>query len=93
MGDFDNSEIRSSIFPGDALYLMTDDFSLQLIKEGYNFQGQEQNITNFDDLESKLIEPLEELLKITSGSKETHHGFVQVPACLILNILPRSNHI
>ena len=70
VSDFDDSEIASSLLPGDAPHLVEDDSSLQSEKEGKNSQGYEQDMTNLDDLETELSEPPEEPLEINSGSKE-----------------------
>ena len=71
VSDFDNSETISSILPDEAPHPVGDNISQQPEKEGNNSQGQKQDMTNFDDLESKLSEPPEEPLETTSGSRET----------------------
>ncbi len=49
---------------------MKENMSKQPEKKGNDFQYLEQDITDFDDLESELLDVLEEHLEINSGSIE-----------------------
>ena len=71
MSDFDTLETASSTLPDDSLYSVGDNDSQQPEKEGDNSQGLEEDLTNFDDLESELSEPPEEPLETNSGSNES----------------------
>lgn len=50
---------------------MEENFSLLSDKDRYVFESQEQDMSNFDNLENKLLKLLKEFLEITFGSKET----------------------
>ena len=54
MSDFDDSETTSLIMSDDSLYSVGGNISKQSQKEGNASQDLEQDMTIFDDLESKL---------------------------------------
>lgn len=80
MSDFDDSEIAFSLLPDNASYSVGDDSSSQPKKKRNNSQGYKQDMTNFDYLESELSKLPEELLEITSSSKENLHQSGQTQA-------------
>ncbi len=63
-GDLDNSE------PDDSFYSVGENISKQPEKKGNDSQYLEQDITDFDDLESELSDALKKPLEINSGSIE-----------------------
>ena len=71
VSDFDLLETAFSILPDNFLYSVGDNDSQQPEKEGDSSQGLEKNLTNFDNLESKLLKPLEEPLETNSGSNKS----------------------
>lgn len=92
MSHFNNSKLDNS------LYLEGNNTSKQLKKKKNDFQDPEQDITISDNLENKLLDPLEEkLLKINSGSIEILHQLRQAgisltfyPSQIIYNFIPIS---
>ena len=72
VSDFDDSETASPILPDDSSYSVGGNISKQPQKEGNASQDLEQDMTIFDDLESELSEPPEEMsLETNSGSIES----------------------
>ncbi len=70
--DFDDSETASPILPDDSLYSVGGNISKQPERERNASQDLEQDMTIFDDLESELSEPPEEMsLETNSGSIES----------------------
>lgn len=57
---------------------MGDNISKLLEKEGNIFKSKEENVTNPNNLESKLSEPPEELLKKSSSSKKICVALVEL---------------
>lgn len=71
MSGFDDLEIVSFILSDDAQHSVGENTSWQPKKERSNFQGQEPDMANYENLETKLLESSEEPLETTSGSKES----------------------
>ena len=69
--DFGNLETESSILPDNTPHSIGESITYQLEKERNISQGQEQDITNPNNLESKLSESLQELLETNSSRKES----------------------
>lgn len=70
----------SFILTNDVRPLVGEKTSWQPEKEEDDFQGQEQDMTNNDDLESEVLEPPDEPLETTSGGKESLHRSSQTRA-------------
>ena len=77
-------EPASFISSDDTLHSVGDKISQQPEKEGNNFQGLGQDMTNFDDLESELSELPEEPSETNSGSGENlrRSGRTRIPRTL-----------
>ena len=86
VSDFDDSETASATLSGNSSYSVRDDSSWEPEKEGNVSYCHEEDMTNLNNLESELSEPTEELLEITSGSKENlrQSSQTQAPQMLYL---------
>ena len=75
---FDDSELVSFILLDDAWHSMRENTFWQPKKKGSNFQGQELDMANHNDLETKLSESLKEPLETTSSSKKAYVDLIKL---------------
>lgn len=76
-----------SILPNSLLHLIKDNIFQQSEKEENNSQSLEQDVNNFNNLESKLSESPEESLETNFDSRENlrQSSQIQIPKTLHLS--------